>query len=131
MNINFKKYETNDFLRVRDFLVDTFKTIGKGRNWTIERWNFSKTMARIMNEVSIEEWENTIGIWEQNGKIISVVSAEGEKSGEAFFHIGMKKFPQGILEEMFEFAEKNLTLRKMKKALCSYEYQRDISKVKT
>ncbi|MBU3144193.1 GNAT family N-acetyltransferase [Clostridium sp. CF012] len=117
MNINFKKYETNDFLRVRDFLVDTFKTIGKGRNWTIERWNFSKTMARIMNEVSIEEWENTIGIWEQNGKIISVVSAEGEKSGEAFFHIGMNELPQESLEEMFEFTEKNLALEKDEKSV--------------
>ncbi|MBU3128058.1 GNAT family N-acetyltransferase [Clostridium tagluense] len=117
MNINFKKYEANDFLRVRDFLVDTFKTIGKGRNWRIERWNFSKSMARIMNEVSIEKWESTIGIWEQNRKIISVVSSEGEGSGEAFFHIGMKEFPQEILEEMFEFTEGNLTLEKDKKSI--------------
>ncbi|MBZ9688780.1 hypothetical protein G9F72_020885 [Clostridium estertheticum] len=56
-------------------------------------------------------------IWEQNRKIISVVSAEGEESGEDFFHIGMKEFPQGILEEMFEFTEKNLTLEKDGKSI--------------
>ncbi len=117
MNINFKKYEANDFLRVRDFLVDTFKTIGKGRNWTIERWNFSKSMSRVMNEVSVEKWESTIGIWEQHGEIIAVVSSEGEAKGEAFFNIGMKELPQEILEEMFEFTEKNLALEKDEKSI--------------
>lgn len=117
MNINFKKYESKDFIRVRDFLVDTLKTIGKGRNWTIERWNFSNSMSRIMNEVSIEKWESTIGIWEQAGKIITVVSAEGEASGEAFFHTAMRELPQEIIEEMFEFTEKNLALNEDGKSI--------------
>lgn len=117
MNINFKKYDSKDFIRVRDFLVDTFQTVGKGHNWTIERWNFSNSMARIMNEVSIEDWESTIGIWEQAGKIIAVVSSEGEASGEAFFHTVMKEIPQAIIEEMFEFTEKNLTIKENEKSI--------------
>jgi predicted N-acetyltransferase YhbS len=117
MNINFKKYEPNDFIRVRDFLVNSFKTVGKGRNWTIERWNFSKSMSRVMHGVSIEKWESTIGIWEQDGNIIAVVSSEGEVRGEAFFQIGIEKFPQEILEEMFKFTEKKLAIEKDEKSI--------------
>ncbi|MCK4260786.1 MAG: hypothetical protein KAX49_17550 [Halanaerobiales bacterium] len=42
---------------MRDFLVTTYQTVGKGYNWSIECWNFSYSLARMMNGLSVEEWE--------------------------------------------------------------------------
>lgn len=113
MKTIFRNYKSNDdYLRIRDLLVYTYKLFGEPVNWTIERWNFSRSMARIMNRVSLQQWEEKIGIWESNGNIIGVVNPEGEGDGEAFFQIGIINIPNNILEEMFEFSEKNLTIEK-------------------
>jgi GNAT superfamily N-acetyltransferase len=101
-------YTQADFLKIRDFLVDTYAYFQRPYNWTIERWNFSISMARIMNGVPLEKYESQIGIWEQDQEIVGVVSAEGEDDGEAFFQMANKQIPQDILQEMFDFCENHL-----------------------
>ena len=43
MTIKFQTYEHDrDFLRVRDFLVETFSLTAKPLNWKLERWNYAR-----------------------------------------------------------------------------------------
>ena len=103
-----RSYNQDDFLRIRDFLVNTYAYYQRPYNWTIERWNFSISMARIMNGVPLEKWESQIGIWEQDQEILCVVNAEGEDDGEAFFQTAHEQIPQDTLQEMFSFCESHL-----------------------
>lgn len=103
-----RPYRQEDFLKIRDFLVNTYAHYQRPYNWTIERWNFSISMARIMNGVTLEKWESQIGVWEQDQEIVGVVNAEGEDDGEAFFQIANEQIPQNTLQEMFSFCERNL-----------------------
>lgn len=112
MKAIFTKYKSGDFMRIRDFLVSTYQKFGKGYNWTIERWNFSYSMARTMNGVSIKQWEDSIGIWENNGNIVGIVNSEGEGKGEAFFQVSAINISNDTLEEMFDFTEKKLGIEK-------------------
>lgn len=103
-----RHYNQEDFTRIRDFLVNTFTHFQCSYNWTIERWNFSISMARIMNGVPLEIWESQIAIWEYDQEIVGVVNAEGENDGEAFFQMAREQVPHDILEEMFTFCEIHL-----------------------
>jgi len=103
-----KRYCEEDFTRIRDFLVNTYAYFQDPYNWTIERWNFSISMARIMNGVSLQVWESQIGIWELEQEIVGVVNSEGEDDGEAFFQIAHEHLPDNILREMFAFCETHL-----------------------
>lgn len=111
MTITFRRYTSQDYMKIRNFLVSTYTKFGKSYNWTLERWNFS-VMARIMNGVTLEQWEREIGIWESDGNIIAVVNSEGEGKGEAFFQLARLDMHNNILEEMFNFAEKNIAIKK-------------------
>lgn len=109
MKANFKNYKNNeDFIKIRDFLVSTYKETKTLNNWLIDRWNFTYSMSRIMNSVTIHEWEERIGIWEKEGEIIGVVNSEGENNGEAFFQLSNNNISDSILEEMFDFTENKL-----------------------
>lgn len=103
-----RRYEPDDFTSIRDFLVETYPRFDRPTNWTLERWNFSASVARIMNGVTLQEWESDIGIWEENGEILAVVNSEGEVRGEAFVQIARLDLPEDVLTEMFAFCEANL-----------------------
>lgn len=108
MKITMKRYCKEDFIRIRDFLVDTYAYFQRPRNWTIERWNIAISMTRVLHGVSLEVWESQIGIWEEGEKILAVVNAEGEDDGEAFFQIAHEDLACDILQEMFSFCEAHL-----------------------
>lgn len=103
-----RRYRQEDFMKVRDFLVDTYAIFQRPYNWTIERWNFSISMARIMNGVSLEAYESQIAIWERDQEIVAVVTAEGENDGEAFFLMAHDQIPDEILQGMFTFCDNHL-----------------------
>lgn len=103
-----RRYEADDFMRIRDFLVETYARFERPVNWTLERWNFSVSVARIMNGVTFEEWASDIGIWEEGDEILAVVNSEGEARGEAFVQIARLDLPPSVLDEMFDFIEANL-----------------------
>ncbi|MGC9469575.1 MAG: hypothetical protein ACP5HS_13350 [Anaerolineae bacterium] len=94
-----------DFIAVRDFLVATFGHFRRSYNWTIERWNFSVSMARMMNGVSLEDWADQIAIWEEGGELLGIVNWEGERKGEAFFQLAHEALPDAVLQEMFDVCE--------------------------
>jgi GNAT superfamily N-acetyltransferase len=103
-----RPYQSGDFVKIRDFLVETYAHFQRSYNWTIERWNFSVSLARTMNAMSLEEWAAQIGIWEQEGAIEAVVHAEGEDDGEAFFQLRHEHLPDARLNELFSFCEARL-----------------------
>ena len=97
---------SKDFMRVRNFLIDTFTLYQRPFNWMIDRWNFCRYFAIPVhsyynihyfsvptntyqkNRDELLFWEKTIGIWEnEDGDIVGVVNSENEEPGEAFIHI--------------------------------------------
>ena len=95
-----------DFMRIRQFLIDTFALYQWPFNWCIERWNFCRyhvvplhthynvryfgvpthTHQPIRDELPL--WEQTIGVWENEaGDIVGVVHSENEEPGEAWIQI--------------------------------------------
>jgi hypothetical protein len=110
-----RPYEETDFIPIRDFLVETYAYFGRPYNWMIDRWNFSASLARVMNGVSREEWASRIALWEHGGAILAVVNAEGEDDGEAFFQVAHEDLPDEIVEEMFGFCEAHLGKEKQGK----------------
>lgn len=121
MKVKLRKYRPEqDFLRIRDFLVDTYQTIGKPQNWSLERWNYARYfVAPLRGTYGQEEpnpedslkairfWEDTIGVWENDeNEIVGVVSSESEqypRLGEAF----LQRHPQYnfLIDEMLDYAE--------------------------
>jgi hypothetical protein len=130
MAAKLRKYRPEqDFLRIRDFLVDTYQVIGKPLNWRLERWNYARYFVAPMlgayrqEEPNVEGslrairfWEDTIGVWENDeGEIVGVVNMEYPDTehpgfGEAFF----QRHPQYtfLLDEMLDYAEATLTNKK-------------------
>ena len=121
MTVKLRKYKQQDFLPIRDFLVDTYQIIGKPLNWRLERWNYARYFVAPMlgtygqGEPSIEDslkairfWEDTIGVWENDeSKIVGVVSSENPELGQAF----VQRHPQytHLLAEMLDYAEATFT----------------------
>jgi predicted N-acetyltransferase YhbS len=121
---SFRRYKPGqDFVRIRDMLVDTRRSLGRPVNWRIERWNYARYFVApylgdpspAESEKNIRFWEEAIGVWENSdGEIVGVVNIEHPAlwhpgSGEAFF----QRHPQYdfLLGEMLDYAEANLVNR--------------------
>jgi predicted N-acetyltransferase YhbS len=107
METTFRTYDpSQDFMRIRAFLIDTFALYQRPYNWLIDRWNFCRyfvvpihtyynvryfgvpthTHPPVRDE--LPDWESTIGIWENRaGDIVGVVNSENEEPGEAWVQI--------------------------------------------
>jgi len=103
-----------DFLRVRDFLSESYHGSDVLLNWRIERWNWSRyhpTMFGDDADRNIEFWENAVGVWEDDeGQIVGVVNVESPRCGEAYLH--RRPGSGSVLEKMLDYAEANLADRK-------------------
>ena len=128
MKTRFRKYEPGqDFLRIRDFLVDTYGAFKRPLNWKIDHWNWARYHPGDMFvgdlEKNIRFWEDAIGVWESDeGEIVGVVNVEAPRYGEAYFqrHPGYAF----LLEEMLDYAEATLVDRE-KDELCIWVYDYD------
>lgn len=107
MRTTLRTYDaTRDFMRIRQFLIDTFALYQRPFNWLIDRWNFcqyhvvplhthyniryfsvpTQTHPPFRDEMPF--WERTVGIWEdEEGRIVGVVNSENEEPGEAWIQI--------------------------------------------
>ena len=116
------------FMRIRQFLIDTFGLYGKPFNWLIDRWNFCRYCVMPIHSYynvryfgvptrphhhfrdELPGWEETIGVWEnENGEIVGVVHSENEEPGEAWFQIHPDYFH--LYDEMVDYAEEHLADR--------------------
>jgi hypothetical protein len=107
MRTTLKAYDaTRDFMRIRDFLVETFSLYQRPFNWLIDRWNFCRyfvlpvhtyynvqyfsvpTHTAQSHRDELLFWQKTNGVWEnEKGNIVGVVTTENEEPGEAWIQI--------------------------------------------
>lgn len=110
-----------DHLRIRRFLIDTFRLYGRPFNWMLDQWNFCRYFAspvhvfytarhfsvprpanpQYRDEVSA--WEKTVRIWEdERGEIVGVVNSENEEPGDAFVqtHPGYEFLSRDMLDHI-------------------------------
>ena len=124
-----RSYEGDtDFMKIRDFLIETFSLYKGPFNWPIDRWNFVRYFGlpyhtfyntsymgipahpRRSHRDELPVWEKTIGIWEDtDGDIIGVVLTENQEPGEAWIQIHPEH--TYLYEEMVTYCEERLADR--------------------
>jgi len=129
MKTTLKAYDAGrDFMRVRDFLVETFSLYQRPFNWLIDRWNFCQyfvvpihtyhnvryfgvpTHTSQSHRDEMPFWEKTVGIWENEaGDIAGVVTTENEEPGEAWIQIHPDY--TFLYDEMVTYIEEHLANR--------------------
>jgi predicted N-acetyltransferase YhbS len=129
VNARFHTYDScRDFLRIRDFLVETFSLTEQPLNWRLERWNYARYFITPLlatdgvgepdmsaYQAAICLFDASTAVWENEaGDVVGVVNIEhADRShrgwGEAFF----QHHPDYdlMLPEMLDFAEANLPNR--------------------
>ena len=125
MTTKHRKYKPDqDFLRVRDLLVNTYSAFEKPVNWRIERWNYARYLVvphlgpgQTTNHTpeesleSIHLWEDAFRVWENDdGDIVGAVTVEYPWPGEVF----LQRHPHYdvLLDERLCYAEETLTDKK-------------------
>jgi predicted N-acetyltransferase YhbS len=124
-----KSYQSDqDYMRIRQFLIDTFALYQRPFNWLIDRWNFCRycvipihtyynvrhfgvpTRPQHHFRDELPFWERTIGVWEsQDRDIVGVVHSENEEAGEVWFQIHPGY--TFLYDEMVTYAEEHLADR--------------------
>jgi predicted N-acetyltransferase YhbS len=129
MKARFCQYaHDRDFLRIRDFLAETFSLTPRPLNWRLERWNYARyfitpllategvgTPDMHAYEAAIRLFNRSTAVWEnERGEIVGVVNIEHADRrhrgwGEAFF----QRHPDYdlLLPAMLDFAEAHLLNR--------------------
>lgn len=111
-----KAYQENDFLKIRDFLKNTYHEEDRHHNWLIDRWNFTRYVGQVMHN-TFDVWPNTVGVFEnEDGSIIAVVNSEGEvvnrDAGHAFFQLENIEYSDENLLSIIDHAEKHFPIVK-------------------
>jgi len=121
MKITHRKYNhQQDFLTIRDFLVNSYSHFDLPKNWTLERWNYARYFVMPMigsygkDPVTIEDslkaiqyWGDHTRVWETaEGEITAVLTLEHPWPGTVFFLRGTGY--DMVLGEMFYIAEETL-----------------------
>ena len=114
-----------DFLKVRDFLSDTFRLYQKSVNWRIERWEYAfhfvapflanwgeQPPSRESAKEAIAFLESITGLWETSSvEIAGVVNIEHpDLTHPGFGEFFIQRHPEhlDLLPQMLDFAEANL-----------------------
>lgn len=126
MKAKLKTFDFNhDFLRVRDFLSDTFRIYHRSVNWRIERWEYAfyfiaPMLAHWGNpsptyesaQEAISCLETLTGLWETaQGEVAGAVTIEHpDLTHPGFGEFFIQRHPDhlDIFPEMLDFAEANL-----------------------
>jgi predicted N-acetyltransferase YhbS len=120
----FRPYSPDpDFIRVRDFLVDTYAAFDGPYNWGIERWNYARYFVAPMlgsdgrdpgvPEGALEAirlWQEHVGLWEQDGRIVGVANIEHPVEWHrGFGEIFVQRHPEhlDLLDGMLAYGEEH------------------------
>lgn len=106
--IKFRSYRDEDYELIQEFLQQSYALNGMGYSWMVDRWNFTRSVSRCMNGLTLDEWEDRVLVGEENGNIVVVVNSEGENQGEAFFQLIRDDYPNETIKQMFDFVEDKL-----------------------
>ncbi|MBI9043821.1 MAG: GNAT family N-acetyltransferase [Anaerolineaceae bacterium] len=112
MGISSRPYRPDDFLKIRDFLSETYQMNGRLHNWGIERWNIFPFGTRKKEEIAGKRlWEQDICIWEDAGKMVAVVHPENPNDYYFQIHPGYRNFE----EQMIIWAEEHHKRKQIQK----------------
>jgi predicted N-acetyltransferase YhbS len=118
-----RAYEPDrDFLRIRDFLNETYSSFPGPFNWGLERWNYARYFVAPMigscgTDVgtpgsglkAIKLWEDLVRVWEDDtGEIVGAACIEHpDPTHQSFGEIFVQRHPgrPDLLEEMIAFGE--------------------------
>jgi predicted N-acetyltransferase YhbS len=123
MKTRFRTYRHNrDFLRIRDFLVETFSLTDRPLNWRLERWNYARCFITPMlategvdqpdmsaYRAAVRLFDASTGVWENEaGDVVGVVNIEhADRSHSGWGEAFLQRHPDydSLLPEMLDFAE--------------------------
>ncbi|MEJ2736811.1 MAG: GNAT family N-acetyltransferase [Anaerolineae bacterium] len=129
MNARFRTYNADrDFLRIRDFLVETFSLTDQPLNWRLERWNYARYFITPLlatdgvgepdlgaYQAAIRLFDASTGVWENEaGDVVGVVNIEhADRSHSGWGEAFLQRHPDYtfLLPEMLDFAETHLRNR--------------------
>lgn len=136
------KYDHDvDFLRVRDFLNQTYSRFPTPYNWGLERWNYARYFISPMlgsyglksddltaSLAAIELFNELVGIWEdENGEIAGVANIEhADRKHRGFGEIFLQRHPDhtDLLEEMLSYGEQKF-YNKARGLVYTFAYEDD------
>ncbi len=97
------------FRELLDLCAASYAAFDKPRNWLLDRWNFTASASRVMNGLSISDWERNIGLWRDGAGTLIAIAHEEENKGNVFFEFRSPAFqtPE-LMEELFKWAESAL-----------------------
>ena len=111
MTFTFHPYTHSEaaFRELLDLSAASFGAFDKPRNWLLDRWNFTASVSRVMNGLSIAEWEQNIGLWRDASGTLIAIAHEEENKGNVFFEFRSPAVQtHELMEELFEWAESHL-----------------------
>lgn len=98
---------TEDLHSISDFLNETYLLSKDQINWSTARWQYSAYFIHPLHLMSGNDyWTKSIQIWEDNDKIVGVVSYEDKGSVFIQHH---PNYPE-LIETMILWSEENLSL---------------------
>lgn len=102
MKFNFRPYCSEDLLKVREFLIQSYSKLKCPNTWLIDRWEFVIYFQETRTG-RLDQWERSVGLWEyENGELAAVVCMDDG----FYFQCEEKNPPESLLDEMFAFAER-------------------------
>ncbi len=106
------KVSPSDIPTIRSFMSNSQLGAPIPWNWLCDRLSFTFAVSCTMHGTSEADWASRAAIFRDGrGEIVSVILTEGENRGEVFFMSGPDELPDGLLAEMFAFAEQHSATR--------------------
>lgn len=127
MDITYREYRDDDLDEIIEFMQNSYAMNGTGFSWQIDRINFTRSVSRMMNNVSLDKWARDILIVEEGENMVAVVNNEGENGGEAFFQLIKDHYDEEIVAKMFDFTEKQLRVTKDGKTFVALRLKHDLT----
>ena len=94
----------DDFLAVRQFLIDSYPGYDHLFNWGIDRWDVMRYTANAACELTGDRpWERYVRVWEDAERIVGVVHPED--GGDLHIEVGADH--RYLEAEMYEWGEAN------------------------
>ena len=92
----------DDFMAVRQFLIDSYSGFDRLFNWGIDRWDVLRYTTNAAGELSGQrDWEQYVRVWEDNGRVVGVIHPED--GGD--LHVEIDAGYRHLEDEMYGWGE--------------------------
>jgi GNAT superfamily N-acetyltransferase len=96
---------SDDYNYIMEFLREMYVQTGTQHCWLPQRWEYAEHFVKYLNiERGGNDWQKSIAIWEQDGRIIGICN--GEEGSDAFLQV--RPGYETLTDEMLDFAEANI-----------------------